>query len=117
MRHFGYAEHQTAGMGLTFVRYTHEAAFPRFHAKVTELPGGGFYVNVHLDQATQGGEGNHRFVWAYKNPHVEEEASRLLAAMDHLRKRLRAGEIVTFADQPDAAQERMGVIAKLFRLM
>lgn len=117
MCHFGYAEHHTAGMGLTFIRPAHDAAFPRFHAKVAETPEGGFCINVHLDQATFNGEGNHRFVWAYRNPHLEEEAKRLLLAMDKLRKRLQAGEIIAFAPQPAPAPERMGMIAKLFRLM
>ena len=110
-------EHHTAGMGLTFIRNAHDAAFPRFHARVEETPEGGFVINVHLDQATLGGEGNHRFVWAYRNPHLDEEAKRVLLAMDKLRKRLQAGETVAFVPQSTPKPERMGVIAKLFRLM
>lgn len=117
MSHFGYAEHQTAGMGLTFIRKTHEAAFPRFHAIIAETPEGGFAINLHLDQAALGGEGNHQFVWAYKNPHLDEESKRVLLATDTLKRRLAAGEHIAFAAPNAAEPERMGLIAKLFRLM
>lgn len=116
MRHFGYTEHVTDGMGLTFIRKAHEAAFPRFHAMVHELMEGGFAINMHLDQANLG-EGNHKYVWAYKNPNLDEEAKRILGAVDKLKYRLSRGEYVPLEEPTPSKPEKMGLIAKLFRIM
>jgi hypothetical protein len=109
MRHFGYAEHHTHGMGLTFIRKAHEAQFPRFHALVRQTVDGGLLLNIHLDQASLGGEGNHRYVWAYRNPHLDEEMKRIMAIV--VKKRTVIAEPRAFVP------EKMGFIGKLFRLM
>ncbi|OGL94770.1 hypothetical protein A2348_04400 [Candidatus Uhrbacteria bacterium RIFOXYB12_FULL_58_10] len=117
MLHLGYTEHQTAGMGLTFVRSAHEAAFPRFHASIAETPEGGFVMNVHLDQAAFNGDGNHQYVWAYKNPQLDEETKRVCLAVDNLKRRLATGEPIEFSPREEIKSERIGIIAKFFQLM
>lgn len=109
MRLFGYAECQTPGMGITFLRSAHEAKFPRFHASAQDTMGGGMVINVHLDQESMDGTSSHGYVWAYRNPHLDGEAIRYLDIVEKLgRNGMETASIVV---------EKMSLLGKLFRIM
>lgn len=89
MRWFGYAQHREDGF-MSFVRslLAPESRFPRFHVSVCEF-GNGLKVCIHLDQEdVVGGQGNHQFIWAYRNPLVLEEGRRLEGLLDRAREKI-----------------------------
>ncbi|HBR81042.1 MAG: hypothetical protein UX09_C0024G0014 [Candidatus Uhrbacteria bacterium GW2011_GWE2_45_35] len=89
MRWFGYAAHREDGF-MSFVRspFAPESRFPRFHASVYPIDGG-LRVNIHLDQEDiADGQGNHQFVWAYRNPLVLDEGRRLEGFLDQAREKI-----------------------------
>lgn len=86
MRWFGYATHRENDGAMSFVRSPSapEARWPRFHASVF-VKDDGLQVNVHLDQEDARGQGNHQFVWAYRNQLVMDECRRLESLVDKAR--------------------------------
>lgn len=85
---FGYVRHFEDGF-VSHVRspYAPEARFPRFHASCCSKDEG-FQINLHLDQENVRGQGNHQFVWAYRNPLVISEIERLKKLFNHAKEQI-----------------------------
>ncbi len=116
MRHLGYAECHTPGIGITFSRSTHEARFPRFHAHAEDMDDGSIVIRVHLDQESSSGTSSHGYVWAYHNPHLIAEEARYRDIVEKLRQKEASG-IRIVAGETATADDKRGLIGKLFRLM
>jgi hypothetical protein len=87
MSWFGYAPHREGDGLMSFVHspFAPEARWPRFHLSIYPRDGG-LQVNIHLDQEDARGQGNHQFIWAYRNPLVMEECWRLEALITKARE-------------------------------
>lgn len=84
MRRLGYGEQQKSDGQISYVRRISSAAFPRYHAYVEDLKGGGMQVNLHVDQKEATYKGSHAHSGEYDGSLVEREMQHLLSFVKSL---------------------------------
>ncbi len=76
MEKLGYTLHCSKEKLPCYHRALSPDPFPRFHAYAFEKDLG-VVIDVHFDQANQGGKGNHDKEWSYSGGRVDDELRRI----------------------------------------
>lgn len=78
MRRVGYGEQRTRSGQISYVRRVTGERFPRYHAYVEDVVGGGMQVNLHVDQKEASYEGTSAHAGEYEGPLVQREMDRII---------------------------------------
>lgn len=78
MRRMGYGEQRAHSGQISYVKRVSSERFPRYHAYVEDVAGGGMQVNLHVDQKEASYEGTSAHSGEYDGTLVEREMTNIV---------------------------------------
>lgn len=84
MRRMGYGEQRARSGQISYVKRVSSERFPRYHAYVEDIAGGGMQVNLHVDQKEASYEGTSAHSGEYEGPLVEREMAGIVGFVKSL---------------------------------
>lgn len=108
MRRVGYGEQRTREGQVSYVRRVSSERFPRYHAYVEDLAGGGMQVNLHVDQKEASYAGTSAHAGEYEGPLVEREMTHIVSYIKNL-----ASAPIAQPPKP-SVEKKNGFISKFF---